>query len=42
MQRKPDITLAKQVLEWKPKVALEEGLKKVIAYFDELLRNGLI
>ena len=42
MQRKPDITLAKQVLKWQPTVSLEEGLKKVIAYFDELLHNGLI
>jgi UDP-glucuronate decarboxylase len=36
-QRKPDITLAKQKLDWQPKVKLEEGLKKTIAYFDRLL-----
>ena len=36
-QRQPDITLAKQQLQWQPKVSLEEGLKKTIAYFDELL-----
>lgn len=36
-QRQPDITLAKQQLQWQPKVPLEEGLKKTIAYFDELL-----
>jgi UDP-glucuronate decarboxylase len=35
-QRQPDITLAKQQLQWQPKVPLEEGLKKTIAYFDEL------
>ena len=36
-QRKPDITLAKQVLGWEPKIPLAEGLKKTIAYFDKLL-----
>lgn len=33
MQRKPVIDLAKQELHWKPKVQLEEGLLKTIAYF---------
>ena len=42
MQRKPDIALAKQVLEWQPTVPLEEGLKKAVAYFDELRHSGLI
>jgi UDP-glucuronate decarboxylase len=37
MQRCPDIALAKQVLGWEPKVPLEEGLRRTIAYFDELL-----
>jgi UDP-glucuronate decarboxylase len=37
-QRCPDITLAKKNLDWQPKVQLEEGLKKTIAYFDHLLR----
>jgi len=37
-QRKPDITLAKQNLEWKPDVELDEGLEKTIAYFKEVLR----
>jgi Nucleoside-diphosphate-sugar epimerases len=36
-QRKPDITLAKKLLNWEPKVPLEEGLKKTIEYFDKLL-----
>ena len=36
-QRKPDITLAKQLLNWEPKVPLEEGLKKTIEYFEKLL-----
>ncbi len=34
-QRQPDITLAKQILKWEPKVALDEGLKQTIAYFRE-------
>lgn len=33
LQRKPDITLAKQRLDWEPKLSLEEGLKKTIEYF---------
>ena len=35
-QRQPDISKAKQLLGWEPKVQLEEGLKKTIAYFDSL------
>ncbi len=40
MQRKPDITLAKEKLNWEPVVKLEEGLTKTIAYFDNLLKEG--
>jgi UDP-glucuronate decarboxylase len=36
-QRCPDITLAKQKLDWQPSVSLEEGLKKTIDYFELLL-----
>jgi len=36
-QRKPDITLAKNVLGWEPKVALEDGLKETILYFKNAL-----
>jgi dTDP-glucose 4,6-dehydratase len=32
-QRKPDITLARTLLKWEPKVALDEGLVKTLAYF---------
>ena len=39
-QRRPDISLAREILEWEPKVELEEGLKKTIAYFDEILANS--
>ena len=34
MQRKPDITLAKEKLHWEPSVQLEEGLQRTIPYFD--------
>lgn len=37
-QRKPDITLAKRVLGWEPKVSLEEGLSKTIEYFRKVLK----
>lgn len=36
-QRRPDITLARRKLNWEPKIALEEGLKKTIEYFKNLL-----
>ena len=35
-QRKPDITLAKQELDWEPKIKLEGGLVKTIGYFERL------
>jgi dTDP-glucose 4,6-dehydratase len=34
-QRRPDITKAKRLLGWEPKVGLEEGLKTTIAFFKE-------
>jgi len=40
MQRKPDIGLAKKELKWEPKIPLDEGLKKTITYFDNLLSNS--
>ncbi len=39
-QRRPDITVAREVLGWQPHVQLQEGLKKTIAYFDKLLTDG--
>lgn len=39
-QRQPDISQARKVLGWEPKVSLEEGLKPTIAYFDQLLKEG--
>jgi UDP-glucuronate decarboxylase len=32
-QRKPDISIAKSTLNWEPKINLEDGLKKTIAFF---------
>ena len=40
LQRQPDIAMARELLGWQPRVALEEGLKKTIAYFDTLLATG--
>ena len=39
-QRKPDIRLAKESLDWIPKIELTEGLKQTVHYFDQLLRDG--
>jgi UDP-glucuronate decarboxylase len=33
-RRKPDISKAKKILDWKPKVKLEEGLKRTIKWFE--------
>ncbi|MCM8771875.1 MAG: SDR family oxidoreductase [Candidatus Omnitrophica bacterium] len=38
-KRKPDITLAKKLLNWEPKIKLEEGLKKTIDYYLNLLSS---
>jgi UDP-glucuronate decarboxylase len=38
-KRRPDITRAKQHLDWEPKVSLEDGLKETIAFFREELAN---
>lgn len=36
LQRKPDITLAKQRLGWQPQITLDEGLKRTIDYFKNI------
>ena len=41
VRRKPDITVAKEVLGWEPKVALREGLAKTVKYFRQV-REGSI
>lgn len=35
-QRKPDLALARQMLDWSPSTSLEQGLQKTIAYFAQL------
>ncbi|MBI0477213.1 SDR family oxidoreductase [Sphingomonas sp. MA1305] len=36
-QRRPDITLAQNVLGWQPTVALDQGLERTIAYFAKMI-----
>jgi UDP-glucuronate decarboxylase len=38
-QRQPDISLAQAVLDWRPSVNLEDGLKETIAYFRGLFAS---
>jgi UDP-glucuronate decarboxylase len=40
IQRQPDISKARKILDWEPHVELEEGLKKTIVYFDDLLARN--
>ncbi len=40
MQRQPDISLAKEKLNWEPKIKLEDGLRHTIEFFDNLLKEG--
>jgi UDP-glucuronate decarboxylase len=37
-RRQPDITKARNTLDWEPQVALEDGLKETIAYFRNVLK----
>ena len=37
MQRKPDITLARQHLDWEPNIKMETGLSKTIEYFKTMM-----
>ncbi|HPF97206.1 MAG: UDP-glucuronic acid decarboxylase family protein [Flavobacteriaceae bacterium] len=41
MQRQPDISLAKKLLNWEPKVGREEGMKKTFDYFKGLTEEEL-
>ncbi|MBV9538670.1 MAG: SDR family oxidoreductase [Acidisphaera sp.] len=40
LQRCPDISQARRVLKWEPRIGLQEGLRNTIAYFDQLLSRG--
>jgi UDP-glucuronate decarboxylase len=38
-QRKPDISLAQELIDWSPGVELDEGLDRTILYFRSLLES---
>jgi UDP-glucuronate decarboxylase len=38
-QRRPDITKAKAALDWTPRVGLDEGLERTVAYFKQLVKS---
>ena len=40
-RRKPDITKAKKLLNWEPKIELKEGLLKMIKWFEEKGKGGV-
>jgi UDP-glucuronate decarboxylase len=40
VRRQPEISLARQVINWEPKVKLEAGLERTIDYFERLLAGG--
>ncbi|MCD4788263.1 MAG: SDR family oxidoreductase [Desulfobacterales bacterium] len=40
-RRQPDISLAKEKLDWQPTVNLDKGLKKTIEYFDKILATEI-
>jgi dTDP-glucose 4,6-dehydratase len=40
-QRKPDISKARDILGWQPKISLEEGLKPTIRYYEQLGKKSL-
>ena len=37
--RQPDITLARQLLHWEPKVRREDGLRRAMQYFRKMLKS---
>ena len=39
-QRRPDITRARTLLGWEPKINLEEGLLKTVGYFKQKVENA--
>ncbi|HOU19239.1 MAG TPA: SDR family oxidoreductase [Flexilinea sp.] len=38
-RRQPDITRAREILHWEPKVSLEEGLMRTIPYFEQAMKH---
>jgi UDP-glucuronate decarboxylase len=41
-QRRPDISRAQEILNWRPGTLLREGLVKTIEYFEQLLKSGKV
>ncbi|HAV53832.1 MAG TPA: NAD-dependent dehydratase, partial [Aequorivita sp.] len=41
MQREPDISKAKEILGWQPKISREEGMRKTFEYFKNLSKEEL-
>ena len=39
-QRKPDVSYAKKIISWNPKIELKDGLSKTIEYFENILKNS--
>ena len=39
-QRQPNITRARTILDWEPRVPLAEGMAQTIAYFEQQLASG--
>jgi UDP-glucuronate decarboxylase len=39
-QRKPDVSYAKKIISWNPKIELKDGLPKTIEYFENILKNS--
>jgi nucleoside-diphosphate-sugar epimerase len=37
MQRRPDISKAKELLGWEPKIQLEEGIERTVNYFKSVI-----
>ncbi|MFZ0565787.1 MAG: UDP-glucuronic acid decarboxylase family protein [Chlamydiales bacterium] len=42
IRRQPNVELAVNTLQWEPKISLTDGLKKTIAYFEQLIAHSLI
>jgi UDP-glucuronate decarboxylase len=40
LKRQPDISVAKEKLQWEPKIALSAGLDRTIAYFEKLIDSN--
>ncbi len=38
-QRKPDISMAREILGWQPVTDMRRGVEKTVAYFDQLLQR---